>query len=285
MSQGNGIRRSVSRAVKSLPSPLDRVAVNAARSARALLQGGAERVAAHDVPDLATRVERAFESGDDAQISAVIKEMHALQERIEMLAAPPGLKSEGRIAETKGVQSIQFMIDLLPHIQDLIKEHPRGRVFDVLDVGPGLGLGTALLAQLYSRSRLGYRMRISALDISPVYKHYLPAITPHVPFIVEDVFDHQKTYDIVIASHVIEHMTDPIPFCRRLQEVARLAVFIVAPFNEPADNLTKGHFGVIDEGIVEAIKPEWYEVVHSAAWGAFLDPPYEMLIARLPGQA
>jgi 2-polyprenyl-3-methyl-5-hydroxy-6-metoxy-1,4-benzoquinol methylase len=84
-------------------------------------------------------------------------------------------------------------------------------------------------------------MKVSALDISRLYQRYIPAITEYVLFIREDVLSHEGTYDIVIASHVIEHLTDPVPFCRRLQEMARLAVFIVTPFNEPADNLTKGH--------------------------------------------
>jgi 2-polyprenyl-3-methyl-5-hydroxy-6-metoxy-1,4-benzoquinol methylase len=177
------------------------------------------------------------------------------------------------------------MIDLLPHLQRLLAEHPRGRTFDVLDVGPGTGLGTALLASMYRRGRLGYRMNVTALDISPAYQHYIPAITPYVPFVREDVFDHDRTYDIVIASHVIEHIEDPVPFVRRLQELARLAVFVVAPFNEPADNLTTGHVGVIDEALVTELDPTEWSTMHSVSWGAFMDPPYEMLIARLPGRA
>ena len=63
-----------------------------------------------------------------------------------------------------------------------------------------------------------------------------------------------------------------------------MAVFIVAPFNEPADHLTNGHVGVIDSDTVKQLAPDTFSVTNSVAWGAFHDPPYEMLITQLPGE-
>jgi SAM-dependent methyltransferase len=231
------------------------------------------------------RLEKAFESGDEKRIGAALAELHAVRARAEELASPAWVPEGVRLSETYGIHSMQFMIDLLPSIQKLLAQYPRGHSFDVLDVGPGTGHGTALLASLYRQPNLGYRMNVSGLDISRLYQRYIPTITEYVPFIRADVFSHEGTYDIVIASHVIEHLADPIPFCRRLQELARLAVFIVAPFKEPADNLTKGHVGVIDDDIVKQLDPDTFTVTNSVSWGAFHDPPYEMLIAQLPGKA
>ncbi len=177
------------------------------------------------------------------------------------------------------------MIELLPHIQKLIGSYPRKTRFTVLDVGPGTGLGTELLAELYSKGRLGYRMKVSAIDISTTFRNYLWAVAPRVPFIQGDVFKLESRYDIVIASHVIEHVEDPVAFCERLQELARIAVFIVAPYDEPADNLTRGHVSVIDEAMVAAMKPTSHVLINSVCWGSMFDPPYEMLIAELPGRA
>jgi hypothetical protein len=42
---------------------------------------------------------------------------------------------------------------------------------------------------------------------------------------------------------------------------------------------------VIDDDLVEQLAPEQVTVTNSVSWGAFADPPYEMLIARLPGKA
>jgi SAM-dependent methyltransferase len=227
----------------------------------------------------------AFASGSSAQIDAVLAELHELRRHAEWLASPPGTAANIRLSEIGGVQSMQFMIDLLPRLQTLLATFPRGRSFEVLDVGPGAGLGSALLAHLYGTGRLGYRMNVKALDISPLYRNYIRSITSRIPFIADDIFVHEGRYDIVIASHVIEHVPDPVAFVRRLQDLARIAVFIVAPFNEPADNLTKGHVNVIDETMVQAMQPTWHRAINSVSWGAFVEPPYEMLIAELPGLA
>jgi SAM-dependent methyltransferase len=236
-------------------------------------------------PDVRKLLDAAYASGSDRQIKAAIAELHALQAHAEKLASPEWVPDDVRLSETYGVQSVHFMIDLLPHLQRVMAQYEKGHWFEVLDVGPGTGHGTAALAAMYREPNLGYRMNVTALDISTLYKYYLPTISPYVNFVQADVFKHKKTYDIVIASHVIEHLTDPIPFCRRLQDIAAKAVFIVAPFKEPADALTRGHAGVIDDDTVAALAPDSYSVVHSAAWGAFKNPPYQMLIAQLAGRA
>jgi SAM-dependent methyltransferase len=275
-------KKLVRSALGKLPSPWQEAAMQTLRSGRAFVRGETVPILR---PDLRERLTRAFTAGDGTRIADALGELHELQALAARLASPPWTPPNVCLAETYGTQSIQFMIDLLPHIQQLLAGQKRGSRFDVLDVGPGTGHGTALLASLYRGNRLGYQLTVSALDISRQYEHYIPAITPHVPFIRENVFNHQRRYDIVIASHVIEHLSDPVPFVRRLQEIARLAVFIAAPFNEPADNLTKGHVTVIDEQLVKELDPVEWHTIHSVSWGAFLDPPYEMLIARLAGTA
>lgn len=183
------------------------------------------------------------------------------------------------------MKSAQYMIDLLPHVQRALAEHPRGTTFTVLDVGPGNGHGTALLAALYRQGRLGYRMQVTALDIDARYGRYLRTISPYVRFVREDLFEHDATYDFVVSSHVIEHVPDPVGFSRRMQELARHAVFVAAPYREPADDLTAGHISVIDESVVDKLDATEVTVFHSVSWGAFKEPPYESVIARLPGLA
>ena len=287
----SGLKRSlrgpVLSIVRRLPPPLDKATADALRSVRDRARAGTRALtwSTRRSSDLRTRLEEAFKSGDEKRIGAALAEVHALRARAEELASPAWVPDGVRLSETYGIQSMQFMIDLLPWIQRLLAQYPRGHRFEVLDVGPGTGHGTALLATLYRQAHLGYRMNVSALDINRLYQRYIPAITEYVPFIRDDVFTHRGTYDIVIASHVIEHLDDPIPFCHRLQELARLAVFIVTPFKEPADHLTKGHVGVVDDDTVKLLEPDAFTVTHSAAWGAFHVPPYDMLIAQLPGKA
>jgi SAM-dependent methyltransferase len=275
------IKTKIKSGVRRLPPPLANAAI---KTARKLQSTPKDRRPPSDA--LRDRLDEAFASKSPKAIDAVLTELHALQAHAERLASPPATPDNVRISETSGVQSLQFMVDLLPYLQKKLATYPRGRSFDVLDIGPGTGMGTALLAQLYSPpARLGYKMNVKAVDISPLYSDYIRVISPRVPFLKDDIFTHSPRYDFVIASHVIEHVPDPVAFCHRMQELAREAVYVLCPFNEPADKLTKGHVNVIDAATVEAMKPTWHLEVNSVSWGAFMDPPYEMLIAELPGLA
>jgi SAM-dependent methyltransferase len=282
------LRGAARSAIRMLPPPRDEAAVDLLRAVRALALGrgrGGTAGPASAARALRRSLDQTFAGGDVQEWQSAMTQLHRVRAHAERLATPGYVASGGLVSRGRGVQSMQFMIDLLPHLQELMAEHPRDSEFEILDVGPGSGVGTALLAQLYASSQLGYRAKVSALDVSAHYQRYLPTVDPNVPFIKANVFDHQHSYDIVIASHVIEHLDDPVPFCRRLQEIARLGVFVVCPFEEPADRLTRGHVRSIDEDLVARLQPEWHTAVRSVAWGAYADPPYRMLIARLPGLA
>lgn len=187
--------------------------------------------------------------------------------------------------DTRGTQSRQFMIDLLPYIQRYLRTNPRGTVFDVLDVGPGSGLGTAMLANLFLSSRLGYRMRVSAIDLFPTWSVYMAAFVPNVRMIVGDIFKLQETFDIVVCSHVIEHVQEYPAFVDRLQKIARKRVFLCAPFEE-TPLVTKGHINSIDRNFLRNLDVVSEPVlINSAAWGWFDDPRQQMFVAELNGRA
>lgn len=231
----------------------------------------------------AGHIDRAIEQDDAAAISKLTDEFHHLQELIEYRLSPGREKLDAPLELRSGAQSKQFMIDLLPYIQDHLATYSRGRTFSVLDVGPGTGHGTALLSSLYASSHLGYRLNVTAVDIVDHYHAYIRLIGRHMCHKVDDIFRMTERFDIVIASHVIEHVHDPVGFCHRLRELAKQVVFIVAPFNEPRDRLTKGHRNVINDTTIAELKPTRTIIMNSVSWGAFYDPPYEMVIAELPG--
>jgi SAM-dependent methyltransferase len=290
-------RSWLARGVRRLPAPRDEAAVETARSLKRLVTGApAKRPQPTGAPGTAAkpsdpavamqhRLDRAFRSGRLGPVRRVGRELQELTAHAERLATPEELRGKRRLSEIGGARAMAYMTELLPHIQQFLREHPQNTRFDVLDVGPGAGHGTALLSSLYRANALGYRMRLSALDIVDDYAAYFAVNFPDIKFFVEDAFDHQKTYDIVISTHAIEHIADPVGFCRRLQELARGAVFVSAPFNEPADKLTKGHINVIDDALVEKLGADEVHIHKSAVWGAFVDPPYDSVIVRLPGLA
>ena len=229
-------------------------------------------------------LESAVSSNDKSTALGLIQQYRELVRRVEDLVSPPPdqrARPSLPLALGSGTQSQQFMIDLLPSIQAFLNQDSRGSNFEVLDVGPGTGHGSNLLASLYASTELGYRLRVTALDVNDFYELYIAAACRHVRFIKQNIFRLDRTYDIVIASHVIEHVPEPLGFCRQLQRLATGAVFIATPFKEPEENRTQGHVNSFDESFVEELAPKSSQIVNSEAWGRFMEPPYEMLIAEL----
>jgi hypothetical protein len=182
-------------------------------------------------------------------------------------------------------QSKQFMIQILPYVHEYMKQFPYDRAFTILDVGPGAGHGAELLGSLYCGGILGYRAQVKTIDIDGLYKNYIRAFHRHVVHNVGDIFDFQEASDIVIASHVIEHVPHPLPFVRRLQRLSRGIVIICAPYREDPAIRSPGHLQIFDDRFLEQLGATSIDLTESPAWGQFLKPPYKMFIACLPGEA
>ena len=263
--------RAARRLVSGTPSPVAR-------------SGRRSRKAPRPVVAMTRRIDKAFASGRPRAQVAAAREVHELVAHTRLLASPADSRDPDKpLGAQRGVRSMQYMIELLPHIQRLVAEQPRGTVLRVVDIGPGTGHGTALLAELYDSGALGYRMKVTGLDIVDTWATYITTTFPNVRFVQADAYEHDRVYDIVLSTHAIEHIPDPVRFCRRMQEMARLAVFVSAPFNEPADRLTQGHINVIDDAFVAELDPVEAHVHQSACWGAFTTPRYDSITLRLEG--
>ena len=263
-----------------MSSLLGRIADRLRRSADTAGSVTAEECLQRFVHDLELSISR----GERSTAHAMLDEYRQFTFEVEKAVSPLTDRSKRTrrpLALGQGAQAQQFMIDLLPSIQAFLRRHPRESVFEVVDVGAGTGHGSNLLASLYASSELGYRLRVTALDIRDEYEMYIRAACRYVRFLEADVFKLDRRFDIVIASHVIEHVPDPLAFCRQLQEIASGVVFIATPFREPEATMTKGHLHSFDERFVERLAPTSFQIVRSEGWGRFMEPPYEMLIAEL----
>ena len=184
---------------------------------------------------------------------------------------------------SKGMpQSLLFMVELIPFIHGLWGHLPEGSRRTVLDVGPENFAGTALLAKLHAPDSFNrLKLEVSALDISDEFVLLGELIAPEVELLVRDVASiRDRVWDMVIASHVIEHVEDPVEFMKELQKRAREFVVIACPWREDPV-VTPDHVSTIDKEVVMAAGARDLTIYTNFSWGKMR----EVCMFWLPGLA
>jgi SAM-dependent methyltransferase len=172
-----------------------------------------------------------------------------------------------RVEAESAAQSMQFSIDLLPHIQRiLVRDYPRGVSVRLLDVGAGTGAGADLLARLYASNLLHTRMEVEAIDIAPWRQAWVACVHPRIGYqVMASNALPERAWDIVVCSHVIEHLDDPRPIIRDVLRASRGHALIYAPYRESP--LSPGHVSVIEERTFEDLgRPVELHVLDSPGW-------------------
>lgn len=164
------------------------------------------------------------------------------------------------------VQTLQFMVECIPTIQEQIAPLPRDQPIRALDVGTGSGVGANLLATLHSSDFLGHRIAVDAMELATDFEKYAKRSFPLIRYVVGDVWDVQakEMWDIILCSHVLEHIDDGVAFVRHLQSLAREWVLFYTPWKER--QRIEGHVTSIDEEFLEAVSPFLVKTIDSPAW-------------------
>lgn len=164
-------------------------------------------------------------------------------------------------------QSLQFMIDCLPYIRRLIENWSLEKTLKVLDVGAAHGAGSHLLATLYRSNLFGVRMEVDALENDNKYKQFAEKRFPEINFIVKDIFkmDSSENWNLIICSHTIEHLENPIPFMKKLCEFATDWVLFYAPFEETGIR-PENHISTITMEMVNSLNPIFMDIFKSPGW-------------------
>ncbi len=182
-------------------------------------------------------------------------------------------------------QSTQFMIDCLPLIRRLLQQANPNESLEVLDVGTASAGGPGLLSSLHSGHFFGPKLQVDAMDVVRRYRGYAQIAFPNVNYLCADLFhyDPQRRWDLVLCSHTIEHILDPLPLIRECQRRARRWALFYAPFDE--QTLITGHLRSISESFVQSLSPLHYEVLTSPGWQHPIDPVSRTVLFVLEGQA
>jgi 2-polyprenyl-3-methyl-5-hydroxy-6-metoxy-1,4-benzoquinol methylase len=196
-------------------------------------------------------------------------------------------KTEEWLETISAVQSMQFMIDCLPVIRDVVgrMNWPRETPMRVLDAGTGTAGGAHILATLYSSVMLGPPMQVDAIEISSDLQRWARARFPRVNYIVGDILHYRPRapYELTICSHTLEHIEDTHSFVRHLCSMTRQWVIFYTPWKE--QNLIAGHEHSIDEAFVRAHGGTVETILTSPAWYHPVDARAECVIFAVPGRA
>jgi len=136
-----------------------------------------------------------------------------------------------------GLVFSQFLwIDQYARLEFFCKVLPtcRDRTASYLEIGGGHGIYVASAAQILHPSTL-----LALIDISPTSMELARAMSPErVESHLCDVFDFpaRRTYDLIVAGEVLEHLEEPRRLLSRIREllVPSGRAFISTPVNAPA---------------------------------------------------
>jgi hypothetical protein len=185
-----------------------------------------------------------------------------------------------------GPQSMQFMIDCLPVIRELLAGWPRDVPAHVVDVGTASGAGANLLGQLYSSQILGPPLVVDAIEVHPWIARYARAKLQFIRhYIVADVMNYwpEEPWDFVICSHTLEHMSEGEPFLAALQRLATRSVLVYTPWKE--DPRIPEHALTIDDTFLSRVGAERHWIIESPAWYRGAAQDARCVAFMLPGTA
>ncbi|HSR66052.1 MAG TPA: class I SAM-dependent methyltransferase [Xanthomonadaceae bacterium] len=133
-----------------------------------------------------------------------------------------------------------------------------------LDVGAASGFGSRFLASLHRDHSIYSRLEVEAVDISPGRKRWVQATAPDVCFTVGDLFElPSRAWDLVVCSHVVEHLDKPRPFIEKLRDVCRGFAFVYTPYAE--EPRIKPHLSSISEADYDGLPCEFHRI-KSMGW-------------------
>ena len=187
-------------------------------------------------------------------------------------------------------QSIIFAKDIFPQIKEDVCEYlvkkPQTNNINILDIGGGTGAGSEYIrAQLQISIAKAFPERVCKVNMTMIetageYEEWCSRFYPKITFLKADIFTHEKIYDFVICSAVIEHIEAPFEFINRMLGMAKEKLFIYAPYNEhPLSE--DGHIVKIDDEFINALDAPKLTFVKSKAWRF----KGGMVLITLPGKA
>ena len=156
---------------------------------------------------------------------------------------------EGNYAEGEMAWRRICAIDKVNNLQSLLKDYS---IETVLEVGCGTG---AVLAEV---ARRGIGTRHFGVDMSDPSDHADPDVhqLTLIQYDGKQLPFNDACFDLVFASHVVEHVPDPRGFISEISRVAKKVIYIEVPCEQHIRTTQKTLQTTVDIGHINPYSPE-----------------------------
>ncbi len=152
-------------------------------------------------------------------------------------------------------------IDKAGHISDLLGDQV-AEISTVLEVGCGTGHVIARIADL------GIGNEFTAIDVADPTLNNRDSQRPNLRYVQQsgDTLPfNDKSFDLVVASHVLEHVDDERSFLRELKRVSRHFVYVEVPCELHLRTSFAALQTTLDYGHVNAYTPDLFALTLATA--------------------
>ncbi len=174
--------------------------------------------------------------------------------QIEYRVPPLNAHYEGVFDDTERRWRQTGAVDKARHVKELLGVRG-GEIANVLEVGCGTGDVIARIADLgIGRSLTGIDITDPGLnnqDNQRANLTYVVQTGPSLPLA-------DGSFDLVVASHVLEHVEDERPFLRELARVSRRFVYVEVPCELHVRSSVRSLQRTLDIGHINSYTPEFF---------------------------
>lgn len=137
-------------------------------------------------------------------------------------------------------QTKMFYSIMLKNLPSFLLNYIKKETKTINDIGCALGEGTFLIQTTFPQQQ------VEGTDFSVTAINKAKERYPDLNFSVQDIKHIPQKYDVIVASNIVEHFSNPLLVIQEILKHTNKLAIIMLPFQEDKSNLGKEHFQSFD---------------------------------------